>query len=123
MPDMNSLCLTGRLVRDMECKTDTDCPAGSFTLAVGLPAKNGDAWEDQASFFDCALYGRKAETTSSFMTKGKKVGVVGHLRQDKWEKDGRKRSAVVIVVEKLYPLSGRTEKDKITEEEMEALPW
>jgi single-strand DNA-binding protein len=123
MADMNNLSMTGRLVRDMECRLTDDYQIGNFSLAVDLPVKNGDSWEDQASFFDCVLYGMRVKGAASFMKKGKQINIVGHLRQDRWENDGQKRTRTIIVIEKVFPISDRKAPEKITEEEMEAMPW
>jgi len=124
MMDMNKVCLTGRLVGDMKQRTTTDCQIGDFNIAVDGCSRKDQKQENMVSFFNCILYGQRVETTSPFMTKGKKVGIVGHLRQDRWEHEGQKKSRAVIIAEQVFLLSGdQRSSTKFTDEEMDKLPF
>ena len=62
MQDINSVHLTGRLTRDAELTFTKDNTAlAKFSIAVNRSKKSGDKWEDEASFFDCVLWGKQAE--------------------------------------------------------------
>ena len=69
-----------------------DKELASFTIAV-------DDRGDYTNFIDCTAWGKTAETIANHFAKGKQIGVSGRLRQDRWEKDGQKRSKVGVVVE------------------------
>ena len=43
------------------------------------------------------------------MTKGKQICVEGHLKQDRWEKDGQKQSRITIQADNCYLLGGKSE--------------
>lgn len=103
MKDINVVSLTGRLTRDMEIKyTSTGTPVGKFALAVNRNKKRGDKWVDEASFFECALFGKSAESLSQYMTKGKQLAISGEMRQERWtSQDGQNYSRVVVVVSSL----------------------
>ncbi len=106
--DINSVTLVGRLTRDVEMRYSQGGMAiASFSVAVNYRKKSGDNWVDEASFFDCKLFGRQAEAVQRFLTKGKQVGVNGELRQDRWEQDGQRRSKVEIICNNLQLLGGR----------------
>ena len=106
--DINSVTLVGRLTRDVEMRYSQGGMAiASFSIAVNYRKKSGDNWVDEASFFDCKLFGRQAEAVQRFLTKGKQVGVNGELRQDRWEQDGQRRSKVEVICNNLQLLGGR----------------
>ena len=91
---MNSFNTIGGLVRDPELKylPNSGKPVAEFSIAVD------DAYSDYTNFFDCVAYDKTAENIANYFKQGKKIGISGRLRQDRWEKEGQKRSKVVIVV-------------------------
>ena len=107
---MNRTIITGNLTRDIELKyTQGGMAIAELGVAVNERVRRGEQWEDEANFFDCVIFGRQAETASEYLAKGSKVGIDGRLRQDRWEKDGQKRSKVVIFVDRLEFLSPKSD--------------
>jgi single-strand DNA-binding protein len=107
MIDINHVVLLGRLTRDAELKILSNGQAVcKFSIAVNRRKKNGDQWEDEASFFDIVLWGRSGETLNQYLVKGKQVAIDGELRQDRWTQDGQNRSKVEIVANNLQLLGG-----------------
>ncbi len=100
MKDINVVSLTGRLTRDLEIKyTPSGIPVGKFSLAVNRNKKRGDKWVDEASFFECALFGKSSEALAQYLPKGKQVALIGELRQERWtSQDGQNQSRIVVVV-------------------------
>ncbi|TFH42117.1 MAG: single-stranded DNA-binding protein, partial [Chrysiogenales bacterium] len=67
-----------------------------FTVAVNHFSKEND--EPQVSFIDVETWEKLAGICSSGITKGRRVMVIGTLRQDRWEgTDGKKQSRIKIV--------------------------
>ena len=114
MAETNMVVIVARLTRDSELKyTAGGTAVCKFAVAVNRRVKNGDQWEDEASFFDVVLWGKSGESISQYLTKGKQVAVTGELRQERWEKDGQKRSRVEIVASNVQLLSkGATEENE-----------
>ena len=111
MADINQVVLVGNLTRDAEMKTTAGGMAVcNFSIAVNRRKKNGDRWEDEANFFDAALFGKQAETLHQYLVKGKQVAVNGELRQERWQQDGHNRSKVVINAANVQLLGGRESK-------------
>jgi single-strand DNA-binding protein len=77
-----------------------------FSVAVNRRRKNGDQWEEEASYFDVVVWGRSGESLNQYLLKGKAVGIDGELRQDRWQQDGQNRSKVEIVASNIQLLSG-----------------
>lgn len=110
MADINKAILVGRLVRDAEMKyTSGGMAISKFAVAVNRSVKNGDKWEEQASFFDCAMFGKRAEAVNQYLTKGQQVAIEGQLVQQRWEKDGQNYSKVEINVDNLQLVGGKKE--------------
>ena len=107
MADINRVILVGRLTRDAELKyTGSGIPVCTFSIAVNRRRKNGETWEDEASFFDIVLWGRMGETLNQYLVKGKQVCVEGELRQNRWEQDGQPRSKVEIIATNFQLVGG-----------------
>ncbi|MBQ1778269.1 MAG: single-stranded DNA-binding protein [Acidaminococcaceae bacterium] len=110
MTDLNNISLIGRLTRDAEVSyTPNGTAAAKFALAVNRSVKKGDNWVDEASYIDCQMYGKMAESLKPYLTKGKQIGIDGWLKQERWESNGEKRSRVVVNVNNLQLLD---KKDK-----------
>ena len=73
---MNKLTITGNLTGDPELRTTTTGKeVCSFTVAVNRPKKNG---EDQgADFFKVSAWGERGKNCNQYLSKGKKVAVIG----------------------------------------------
>ena len=107
---MNSVSGCGNLVRDAELKAlPTGTKVLNFTVAVNESRRRGDEWEDYPNYFDCVVYGARAEPLSRYLHKGTKVAVDGRLHQDRWEKDGHRRDRIEIVVDDLEFMSRNTD--------------
>lgn len=118
MNDMNVVAINGRLVREAELRFSTSGTVVlRFSIAVNRSVKKGDKWEDEASFFDCTMFGKMAEGVSKYLNKGKQVSIIGELVQNRWEKDGEKRSKVEIIVNKLQLLGGKDEQKQSYQQE------
>lgn len=105
---VNIVCLAGNVTRDAELKQTTNGNAVlTFTLAVNEPYKNPTTgtWDKRPNFFDCVMFGARAEKLAQYIRKGSKVSIAGRLRYRTWEQDGAKRSKVEVVVEEVELMS------------------
>lgn len=107
---INKVILVGNLTRDPELRST---PSGTNVLSFGIAVnerrrnpQNGE-WEDRANYFDCTMFGTRAEALSHYLRKGMKVGVEGRLQWRQWEKDGQRRSKVDIIVNEVEFMSSR----------------
>ena len=87
---MNKTLLIGRLVRDAEItysQGEKQTCIAKFTLAVDRRFKKEG--EPNADFIRCTAFGKSAEFIEKWVSKGTKVGVVGHWQTDSFtNKDG-----------------------------------
>lgn len=109
MASFNRVVLVGNLTRDVELRyTPQGTAVTDVGLAVNERVKRNDQWVDEANFFDVTLWGRLAEIAGEYLSKGSSVLIEGRLKQESWEQEGKKRSKVKVVAEKLQMLGGRS---------------
>lgn len=112
MTDVNEVILIGRLTKDCGADERSFSYVGNGTakavvsLAVNRSVKKGDNWEDEVSYFDVTIWGKTAENLKANLVKGKQICVCGYLKQDRWEKDGKKQSRTNIIAESVQLLGG-----------------
>ncbi|AFG37646.1 single-stranded DNA-binding protein [Spirochaeta africana] len=101
--DINVVVLVGRLTRDAELRiTSSGLAICKFPLAVNRRKKQGEEYVDQGEFFNMVLMGRYAEIMHPYLKKGKKVGIEGEMRQNRWQDEaGKNHSRVEVQVNKL----------------------
>ena len=118
MNDLNHVVLIGRLTQDLGADERSFGYVGngqaraSFSIAVNHTKKNGDEWVDEVDFFQITVWGKLAENLKPYLTKGKQICVEGHLKQDRWEKDGQKQSRVSIVADNIQLLGGKSDNSE-----------
>jgi single-strand DNA-binding protein len=100
---VNVVTLIGNVATDVEVKDlDGDRKVASFLLAVDRIAQDGGA-----DFFRVSTWNKQAELCGRFVRKGSKIGVEGRLRSRSWEEEGRRRTAVDVVAQRVEFLDGR----------------
>ena len=106
---INRAFFTGNITRDPELRqTSSGTAVLSFSLAVNDRRKNQQTgeWEDVPSYFDMAMFGKRAESVSRFLRKGSKVSVEAKARWHSWQsQDGTKQSKVDFIVEEIELMS------------------
>ena len=109
---INRYCASGNLTRDPELKeTKGGMAVLEFGIAVNERRKNEQGeWEDYANFLDCTMFGSRAGGIAPHLAKGMHVSIEAKLRQDRWEKDGQKRSKVKLIVDEIDFLGNRREE-------------
>lgn len=102
--NINTVVIAGRTTKDPEIKvTPSGTAVLSLSLAVNDTKKNAQGeWEDVVDFFDCKVFGKRAESLVQYIPKGSKLTINGRLHQDRWQaQDGTNRSSVSIIVQDL----------------------
>jgi single-strand DNA-binding protein len=94
---MNSVSLIARVVQIPSLRTT---PGGTnvTTLRVAVPRPRKDGEEQGADFVDVVCFGRQAETCVEYLTKGRRVAIIGRLSQSEWTaEDGSRRSKLEVI--------------------------
>jgi single-strand DNA-binding protein len=109
--DLNQVTLVGRLTRDVELKYSTSGTAiARFSLANTQSRKQGEQWVEEGHFFDCVMFGRRADALQRYLLKGQQIGILGTLQQSRWQdkQTGQNRSKVEILVDDIQLLGGKS---------------
>ncbi len=110
--DLNRVTLVGRLTRDPELRhTQGGDPVCSIRLAVSSRSRDESGnWGDRSNYFDVTVFGRQAETASTYLAKGRRIGVDGRLSWREWQaQDGTKRQNVEVIANDVFFLDSRGE--------------
>jgi single-strand DNA-binding protein len=84
---LNKVMIIGNLGKDPEMRfTPSGQSVTNFTVAVSRSWKNSDGQpQEETEWFNIDAWGRLAELTNEYLSKGKKVYVEGRLRTESWE--------------------------------------
>lgn len=113
--DTNHITLTGRLGQDPEFKNlSSDTGVTNFSLAVSDVRKQ----EEVTQFIRIVAFGRLADLSSQFLSKGSAVLVEGKLQIRSYEKqDGSKGQSTEVVASRIQFLDSRKSSDSAREED------
>jgi single-strand DNA-binding protein len=104
---MNSISISGSLGKDSELKQMTSgdyiC---NFSIADSMGRDKGTIW------WNCTLFGKRAESLSQYLTKGQAVTVIGTVTEREWtSKDGDKRKSMDVRVNDIALQGGRKDAE------------
>jgi single-strand DNA-binding protein len=117
--NLNNIIIGGRLTRDPELK-HSQSGVAICRLSICNNQRRREA--EVATFLDCTAFGKTAETIAEHMTKGQRIVITGKIRQENWEKDGEKRSKLVVDVDRFDFVDPRGGGNGDTNEERPAAP-
>ena len=105
---MNSLTIAGTLGKDAEVRYlpngDAVC---NFSVADSMGKDKGTIW------WNCQLFGKRAESLSQYLTKGQAVTVSGNVTEREWnDKEGTKRKSMDVRVQDVALQGGRKEQQE-----------
>jgi single-strand DNA-binding protein len=107
MSDTNKTILVGRLTRDPEFKTINGNSFVQISIANGRKYKSNGETKEETNFLECQAWGKLSEIINQYAKKGSQVCIEGRIKQERWEKDGKKNSRIIIVIENLQLLGGK----------------
>ena len=104
MNNLNSIILEGEILADAEPKESLHGIYTEFTIGVKRFYKNAAGEEvEEESRFEVQAFGSVAgmltRDNSKWGKKGQGVRIVGRLKQERYECDGRKCAKVVLIAE------------------------
>lgn len=112
---MNIVTLTGNLTHDPEVKyTPGGTAVCEVSIAINDRKKIRDEWQDVTTYVDVTLWGRTAENAGKYLTKGRKIAVVGKLTQDSWKdkETGKQRTELKVTADTVEFLGNRGPEDQ-----------
>ena len=99
---MNKVVLVGRLTKDPELKfaQGTGTAVTTFTIAVNRRFKREG--QPEADFIPVVVFGKQAEATANYMSKGKLLSVSGSIQTRNYEaKDGTRRYVTEVIADEV----------------------
>lgn len=86
----NSIQLVGNLTQDADLKVTAGGKAFlKFSVACNESWKDASGEkQEKTNFFNCSLWGPRAESLAQYVKKGEKIFVSGSMQNNKVEKDG-----------------------------------
>lgn len=100
---LNKAMIFGNLTRDPELKS---LPSGmqvcSFSLATNRVYNDRDGKRQEATdYHNVVVFGKQAENSAKYLSKGNSAYVEGRLQTRSWDKDGQKQYRTEIVADRV----------------------
>ena len=101
---MNSITVAGQLGKDAEVRfLSNGDPVAGFSVADSQGKDKPTIW------WNCSLFGKRAESLAPYLVKGQAVTVSGTLTEREYEKDGVKRKSMDLRVNDVALQGGKRE--------------
>lgn len=103
---MNFITVAGNLGKDAELRHLPDGTAvASFSVADSMGRDKPTIW------WNCSMWGKRAEALVDFLRKGTQVTVVGQVSEREWQdRDGNDRKSMDVRVQDIKLQGGRQER-------------
>lgn len=99
---MRRVEIIGNLGKDSELKAVGDSSVLNFSVA----AKGGKK-DDEAVWFRCALWGKRAESLAEYLKKGAKVFVRGEMKLRSWTSGDKSGTDLEVGVDEIELVGGK----------------
>lgn len=116
---MNSITITGNLTRDAELRhLATGDPVASFSVA------DNQGKDKSAIFWNCSLFGKRADALAPYLLKGTPVTVVGTVSEREFtdKNTGAQRKAMDVRVSDVALQGGKRDEAAPTQRPAAARP-
>lgn len=115
---MNTITVAGTLGKDAEVKYLPNGDAiANFSVADSQGRDKPTIW------WNCGLYGKRAESLAQYLTKGQAVTVTGSVSEREWtSKDGEKRKSMDVRVNDVALQGGRRDAEPQQERQQPQKP-
>jgi single-strand DNA-binding protein len=102
---MNSITIAGNLVKEAQIRQlNNGDPVANFTVADNMGKGKG------AIFWNCQLFGKRAESLSQYLVKGLPVTITGNLTERAYtDKQGVERKSMDLRVSEVALQGGKRE--------------
>jgi single-strand DNA-binding protein len=100
---MNKAELMGRLTKDPELRytSGNNTAVCTFTLAVNRQYKQDG--QPEADFIPVVAWSKLGETCGKYLSKGRRIVIVGHIQTRTWDdNDGKKHYVTEVIAEEMH---------------------
>lgn len=99
---INKVVLVGRLTRDPELKFTPGNGTAVTTISLAVDKYNASTGQREADFIPVVIWGKQAENTANYTSKGSLIGVAGRIQTRSYDaQDGTKRYVTEVVVSEI----------------------
>ncbi len=101
---MNQVVLIGRLTRDPELSytANSQTAVAHFTLAVDRPTARRNDGEQTADFIRITVFGKQAETSERYLSKGRQVAIHGRIQTGSYtNRDGARVYTTDVIADRV----------------------
>ncbi len=100
---MNKVVLIGRLTKDPELKFTPGSGTAVTTLTLAVNRRFKKEGQPEADFIPIVVWGKQAESTANYMSKGKLLSVAGRIETRSYEaKDGTRRYVTEVIADEVH---------------------
>jgi single-strand DNA-binding protein len=105
---MNSITIVGNITKDAEIRYTQ---GGDAILGFSVADNSGK--DKTAIYWNCSLFGKRAESLSPFIHKGGKVTVVGTITEEQFtDKNGNDRKSMKVRVSDIALQGGKEQAEE-----------
>ena len=109
---MNKVILIGRLTKDPELRYTPGNGTAVTTLTLAIDNYNSKTGEKSADFIPVVIWGKQAENTAQYMSKGSQIAISGRITTRSYDaKDGTKRYVTEVVADNFQMLESRASRE------------
>lgn len=97
---MNKVVLIGRLTKDPDLRFTPGSGAAVTTLTLAIDKYNTKTGQKEADFVPVVIWGKQAESTANYLTKGSQAAISGRIQTRSYDaKDGTKRYVTEVIAD------------------------
>ena len=114
---LNKCIKLGNVTRNPEVRyiPGSGTAVSRFGLAITRRYKHNNEYKDETCFVDIVAFGKTAEFTGEYITKGMPVLVEGRLSYNTWEQEGVKRSKHEIIADNIQLVERKSSASSYSE--------
>lgn len=97
---MNKVVLIGRLTKDPELKFVPGSGTANCAITLAIDKYNSKTGQKEADFVPVVIWGKQAEATAKYTSKGSQVAISGRIQTRNYDaKDGTKRYVTEVIAD------------------------
>lgn len=109
---MNKITLIGRWTKDVNLKFTLGNGTAVATGTLAVDRKYVKDGQKEADFIPVVIWGKQAESTANYTSKGKLIGISGRIQVRNYDaKDGTKRYVTEVIADEVQFLEWNDKKE------------
>jgi single-strand DNA-binding protein len=121
--NLNKVLLIGNLTREPELKyTSNGSAVCELSMAINRKYKSGEEMKQETTFVEVTIWGKQAESSSRYLSKGSPAFIEGRLQLDTWQdkESGKNRSKLRVVAERVQFMGSKSDNQEAPQQASES---